>query len=76
MAGAIADEQACLAATTIADNNELLGVGGWLCDGCVAGICGSIRAHCAIAVALAGSADGLADWRDRGHGRLDALLAA
>lgn len=42
VAGAVADQQTCLAASTVADNNELLGVGRGLGDGGVARVGGSI----------------------------------
>src|SRR5690349_314025 len=76
VAGAVADEQTCLATAAVADDNKLLGVGRRLRDGGVVCVRRGIGAHSAVAVALAGSADGFADGGDGGHWGLDALLAA
>ena len=76
VACAIADQQARLAAAAIADDDQLLGVGGRLGDGRVPGGSGGIGADGAIAVPLAGGPLGLADGCGGCGGRLCALLAA
>ncbi len=76
VACAVADQQARLAAATIADHDQLLRVGGRLGDVGIAGSYRGIGADGAIAISLAGSADRLADGSDGGDGRLCALLAA
>lgn len=75
VAGAVADQQARLAAAAVADHDELLGVGGRLGDGSVVGGGGGIGADGAIAVPLAGGSLGLADGCGGRCGRLCALLA-
>lgn len=75
VAGAVADQKACLAATAVADDDQLLGIGGRLGDGRVSCGSGGIGADGTVAVALAGGPDGLADGCDGGGGRLCALLA-
>jgi hypothetical protein len=42
VAGAVTDQQTCLSASTVTDNNELLGVGWRLGNGRVARVGGSI----------------------------------
>jgi hypothetical protein len=76
VAGTVADQKTCLAASTIANNNELLRVRGRLSDGRVSCVGGTIGAHGAIAVSLAGRAHWLADRCDGCIGRLGTLLAA
>jgi hypothetical protein len=75
VAGAVADEQTCLSAAAVADDDELLGVGGRLSDGRVARVGGAIGADGAVAVALAGRAGMATDGGDGRDGRLCALLA-
>jgi hypothetical protein len=76
VAGTVADQKTCLAASAIADDDELLRVRGRLGDGRVSRVGGSIGAHGAIAVAFAGGAHWLADRCDGCIRRLGALLAA
>jgi hypothetical protein len=67
VARAVADEQTRLAAPTIADDDQLFRVGGRFGEGSVPrciGCIGCVRAHCAVAVALARGADGPADGRN------------
>lgn len=76
VAGAVADQQTCLAAPAVADDDELLRVRGRLGDGCVACVGCVVGADGAVAVAFAGGPDGLAHGCDGRRGSLCALLAA
>ena len=76
VAGAVADQQTCLAAAAIADDNQLLGVGRGLGDGGVARVGGAVGADCAVAVALTGRPGVAANGCDAGNGGLCALLTS
>jgi hypothetical protein len=75
VAGAVADQQTCLAASTVANDHQLLRVRRGLCDGGITCVGGAIGADGAITVAFAGSPDRLANRCNGRDGRLGALFA-
>jgi hypothetical protein len=77
VARAVANQQTCLAAAAVADDDELLRVRRRLSEGGVACVGGAVGADGAIAVALAGCPHWLAHGCDGRVGRrLCALFAA